>query len=166
MNFNDSKFNITNGTLWFHKVDDNNWDISSYKKVCTSENWDEIIHMLKMIKQFNSGMFFFMKNEILPMYEDLENNKGGYWSFKVNKHNITNIWTRLIYYLCSGNWNDDNTIHNFHNNINGISISPKINNCIIKIWIKTYESKNEKQLQKFFEKYDLGEILYKPHIYK
>jgi hypothetical protein len=151
-------------TLWFHKVDDNNWTADSYKKVCECKNWDDITYTLHNIKQYTSGMFFFMKNNIKPLYEDDNNKKGGYWSCKINKNNSSELWCKLVYYMCSGDWNDNGIIYKNNDNINGISISPKINNCIIKIWIKNFDKKLEHDLDHFFTKYELGEILYKPHV--
>jgi len=154
--------------LWFHKVDDNNWTIDSYKVVCELKTFEDVIYLLKALEHITSGMFFLMKNDILPVYEVDENKDGGYWSFKISKTEAYEIWQKIVYIICLDQWysiieknkyvNDE-----FISNINGISVSPKINNCIIKIWISKYEKKYEQYLSSFFTENQLGEFLYKPH---
>ena len=74
-----------------------------------------------------------MKNNIKPIWEDYENSKGGCLSYKINTDYVYEVWKKLNYYLIGETLiNDKEIIYN----INGISISPKKNFCIIKLWIK------------------------------
>ena len=41
--------------------------------------------MLNKIKNINCGMFFLMKENIKPIYEDKKNINGGYWSMRITK---------------------------------------------------------------------------------
>ena len=74
-----------------------------------------------------------MKDSILPLWESEDNINGGCFSYKISNTNIVNIFKILLYKIIGNTLsNDENTL----NNINGISISPKKNFCIIKIWMR------------------------------
>ena len=126
-------------TLWFHKINDNDWTIDSYKKVFTFNDIESFIVLFKKINNFSAGMFFLMKEDIKPLWENKENINGGYWSFKVLKKNINEIWYRLSSQIIGNNCLKNLENHSY---INGISLSPKINNCIIKIWFSNLQTKN------------------------
>ena len=81
-----------NLTLWFHRVNNNNWDISSYKKIVEIKNLEDLFYTYKRINNFTSGMFFLMKNTIKPVYEDENNINGGVFTFKVTKKVCKNFW--------------------------------------------------------------------------
>jgi hypothetical protein len=78
-------------------------------------------------------MLFVMKTGITPMWEDVKNRNGGCFSFKIANKQVTSVWKSLFYMLC-GETLCVNRIHNSF--INGITISPKKNFCIIKIWME------------------------------
>jgi len=121
-------------TLWFHKVNDTNWDIDSYRKVIDFDNLDDFLYTYKMIESFSSGMFFLMKRGIKPVYEDKENKDGGIFSFKLSKKVCKTFWYELSHMFLEGNLTSK---FSDFSKITGISISPKTNNCIIKIWTNT-----------------------------
>ena len=73
-------------------------------------------------------MFFLMKNDILPIYEDKNNINGGYWSIKISNNEILKIWFDLSIELIRGNLDTKNII-------SGLTISYKKKFYIIKIWI-------------------------------
>ena len=121
--------------LWVHKVNDSDWGLDSYEKICTIDsvekfwliynNWDEHLPRLDM------GIFFLMRDGIFPKWEDSRNINGGCWSMRVSRNDICNTWNELTMamvgeYLCL----DDDK----NSEINGLSISPKKNFCVIKIW--------------------------------
>ena len=112
--------------LWVHKVNDSDWTIDSYEKICEIDsienfwliynNWDEHLPRLDM------GIFFLMREGIFPKWEDARNINGGCWSMRVSRNDIYNTWNELTMamigeYLCL---EDDR-----NNEINGLSISPK-----------------------------------------
>ena len=119
-----------NWTLWYHDPDDKRWTVDSYKKLGYLTTLEEFLTYNNSITSITSGMFFVMKEDIPPIWEDPQNIKGGIITYKLLKNNSDKIWTELLMLLVGGTLADDYTY------INGISISPKINNCIIKIWIK------------------------------
>jgi len=119
-------------TLWFHKVDVNDWSNKSYVKVVENvDNIEKFILMTKNLNQVTSGMFFLMKDGIFPTYEDEQNIGGGYWSFRVGKKNANEVWFALMAALVGNTLTTD--VVNMEG-INGVTISPKIKNCIFKVW--------------------------------
>lgn len=121
-------------TLYLHLPNEIDWSISSYKKILTIQYVEELIELYKVItnKMIISCMFFLMKDNIKPMWEDPANCNGGAFSYKIN-HRISYSTWRTITYLAIGE-QLDNTNKNI---ITGITISPKKNFSIIKIWVNT-----------------------------
>ena len=106
--------------------------------------------------------FFLMRDTILPIWEDKNNINGGYWSFKIAIHNIHNAWNEITMALIGENILKDKT--NIYS-INGISISPKKNFCIIKIWNseKLIHTNARDILNKNILLINFEESLYKSH---
>lgn len=134
--------------LWFHRVDDDNWRPDSYIKIYTLETYGDLLFILREIPNITSGMFFIMKEGILPIYEDPRNKNGGYWSIRITKKDSYEIWSRLLFYLCVSGMSKDTAIEN---QINGITVSPKINNSIFKIWNGDFRRMRKDSLKKEIE---------------
>jgi hypothetical protein len=87
-------------------------------------------------------MLFVMRDGITPMWEDPRNRNGGCFSYKVINKCVPEVWKHLFYLLCGESLcvNEPNNKH-----VNGITISPKKNFCIIKIWldVSTLQDPNE-----------------------
>jgi len=129
-------------TLWFHKIDDNNWLIDSYQKLYEIHTVKDYCELINTIPTYESGMFFLMKEDIPPIWETGKNIGGGMWTFKVSKKKLDELWTDLIAHALGNTLTKE---AEEMNNINGISISPKINNCIVKIW-NSDENNNDSNL--------------------
>jgi hypothetical protein len=147
-------------TLWFHKIDDNNWDKDSYIKILKFNTLEEYFDLIKQIKDFTYGMFYLMKDDIFPAWEDSNNINGGYWSFKIYKINSNDAWIQLSYVLL-GNTLCKNT--DFFKHINGISISPKYSNCIIKILNNDYTQNDTNLLNNDLGPLNLEQCIYKKY---
>ena len=146
--------------LWFHKVNDNNWSLDSYSKVIDVKTYYDILFILKDIVNITSGMFFLMKEGISPIYEDPKNINGGYWSLRITKKDSFDYWDKIIYYICIENLMIDNK---YEEHLNGISISPKINNCIFKIWNSDYKNMKTEYLRKDLEFINWDDTFYLQH---
>lgn len=146
--------------IWFHKVNDNNWTLESYSKVFELETYYDILYIINELKNITSGMFFLMKDGIIPIFEDEKNMKGGYWSMRITKKEAIDYWEKMIYYLCIDNIciND-----NYEQMINGLSISPKINNCIFKIWTSNFKEMKTEYLRKDLDIINWDEMFYLEH---
>lgn len=124
-------------TLYFHNSNSNNWSIDSYKKIFTFNNIADFWILYNNHINLSNGMYFLMKNNIKPLYEDKYNKKGGYWSIKVSENEIKKIWLNLLLDLVGNNISKKNIV-------NGLSLVYKKKFYIIKIWIrnKKYNSLN------------------------
>jgi hypothetical protein len=146
--------------LWFHKVNDNNWSIDSYSKVFEIKTYYDILFILKKFDNITSGMFFLMKDGIIPVYEDSSNINGGYWSLRITKKDAFEFWQKIVYYLCM----DNITINEEYKiKINGVSISPKINNCIFKIWNNNYSEIKTENMRKDLDFINWNDTFYLEH---
>jgi hypothetical protein len=118
-------------TLWYHNPNDTSWTQDSYHQILSFTNFEEFWTLDYFIgkEMIEEGMFFVMKDDVLPIWEDDLNKDGGYISWKVDKRISYTYWTDLIGYLITNNLMKDEVI-------NGISISPKKNFNIIKLWFK------------------------------
>jgi hypothetical protein len=123
--------------LYYHLPHDSKWDLSSYTVILGDIDYAEkVIAINEAISEslLKSCMFFVMKHGITPMWEDAKNRLGGCFSYKVVNKQVGEVWKTLFYMMC-GETLTKNKSHNQH--INGITISPKKNFCIVKIWLDT-----------------------------
>mgnify|MGYP003351864353 CR=1 FL=1 len=49
---------------------------------------EDFIGLFNNFNSFIKGMFFFMRKDIFPQWEDENNINGGYWSYKIGKNII------------------------------------------------------------------------------
>ena len=149
--------------IWAHLPQDTNWNIKSYKLIYTFNTIEELLSLQKIIveKCVKNCMLFIMRKGINPMWEDEQNKYGGSFSFKIVNKNVKEIWDKLSCALTGECIFDENTIDNLL--INGITISPKKNFCIIKIWLKNCV---QSELFGLNEELNLGKepCLFKKHI--
>jgi hypothetical protein len=129
-------------TLWLHLPHDSDWSINSYKKVSTLTFLEECVILIEnMSSQIEEKcMLFLMKNNIKPIWEDEKNKKGGCLSYKIAIENVSRVWKRLVYALVGNhflldNGYNSNSDKDILKTITGLSISPKKNFSIIKLWI-------------------------------
>ena len=90
-----------------------------------------------------------MRKDIFPTWEDPDNRDGCSASFKVPLKDIKNIWFKLIIDIISENIHKDSSKYHL---INGISIAPKKEFNIIKIWFKE-DIKNIEKLINLYDNY-------------
>lgn len=128
-------------TLWAHLPHDTNWGIDSYHVVLTFTSVEEGIALCETLpeKLVKNCMLFLMKNDIKPTWEDPGNIAGGSFSFKVSNKVVHDIWNKLFYTTIGQTISND---VGFVNTVNGITISPKKNFCIIKIWTNNCSKQN------------------------
>lgn len=131
--------------LYAHLPHDTNWSIDSYKGILSFDKVEEAIGLFETIPNVmtNNCMLFLMRHHIKPVWEDPNNRKGGCLSFKVSNKIVSSVWKELCYNVIGENvsQNDD-----FMRNVNGITLSPKRNFCIVKIWTKTCDFKESSYL--------------------
>ena len=84
-----------------------------------------------------------MKKGIFPNWEDPDNRNGGCLSFKIPSTNIIKEWNTLLLKCIKGGIVNPEYL----DEINGISISPKKEFNIIKIWLKNHTFEYAKNFQ-------------------
>ena len=127
--------------IWAHLPHDTEWSISSYKQIYKFTTVEETIAISETLPDVlvKNCMLFIMKDGIMPIWEDPNNKEGGCFSYKISNKHVYEIWKNLTYVLLG---ETISTNSSFVNNVNGITISPKKNFCIVKIWMKTCEFQN------------------------
>ena len=134
----DSPINST-WKLWYHSITDNNWTKKSYNKLFDIRDLCDYKLISDTFKQnhYQNGMFFLMKNDIFPNWEDPSNRLGGCLSFKVPSNKIIEDWDQLVLRCIT-----ENILSQENDVINGISISPKKEFNIVKLWMRNKQSKH------------------------
>ncbi len=124
-----------NWTLYIHYPNDTNWDIDSYKIIDKITNLQQAIVLFNMIPcdLYMKCMFFLMRKDIKPLWEEDANKNGGAFSYKIDGKDTASVWKYVCYQAIG------ETLINCINfsDITGVSLSPKKNFSIIKIWTST-----------------------------
>ena len=122
---------LNNWNLWYHHTKDD-WTINGYKNIYTitnNKNFWELYNNWDIIGGILFKQFFFMKNNVQPIWEDPSNKNGGCWSFKVVENNVEELWEELSILLVT------EELLESKDEIVGLSICLKKNNfCVVKIW--------------------------------
>ena len=154
-----NEYNLKNKwVLWYHSLKNKSWDNKSYIKVIEIKSLFDykLLEEIMRINHLQNGMFFLMKNDIFPTWEDPKNRMGGCISFKYD-NNILNEWLKILLVSIT----DD--LSEYNNEINGLSISPKKEFNIFKVWIKD-DKKDYRILIKEYEPFmKLDKCIYKKH---
>jgi len=147
--------------LWYHSIDEIHWTKDTYVKVAEMNTVEDFLGVYNNFESFGKGMFFLMRKDIFPQWEDESNINGGYWSYKIGKTIAEKAWYELSA-ACVGEILTKNVDDMF--NINGISYSPKINNVIIKILNRFSEKNDSGQLTEGIENLHPSTSQFKSHI--
>lgn len=137
------KYHLLNNKwkLWAHLPHDTDWSLASYKPIFTFSSVEDTIAICETLPEIlvKNCMLFVMRDGVTPIWEDPKNRNGGCFSYKISNKNVYEVWKELTYVLVG------ETISNnpgFVNSITGITISPKKNFCIIKIWLQNCDYQN------------------------
>jgi translation initiation factor 4E len=146
-------------SLYFHDPYDMNWDGNSYKFISTISSVEDFTNIYKTFNDlWSRGMFFIMREHITPRWEDENNRDGGCFSFKILKNDLESKWFEICSMILGESLGINDIVSE---NINGISISPKKNYHIVRIWIK-----NNNKTKKEFYNFNIpnySTLMYKTH---
>jgi hypothetical protein len=144
---------------WAHLPQDPDWSIKSYSKICTLNSVEDTVTIVNAIPEalIKNGMLFIMKDGVTPRWEDPLNTNGGCFSYKISNIEVVSVWNNLCYSLVG------ETLLSSNNNITGITISPKKNFCIMKIWMSNCSNQNPDKIN-YFSGIDARGCLFKKHI--
>ena len=150
----------SNWTLWTHLPSDD-WTFKSYKKVTTFKTVEDSLILLENLPEniIKNNMLFLMRENIKPLWEDERNKNGGCFSYKVNNKMVNDLWKKMAYVLMGESLSNQEVSPL----INGITISPKKNFCIIKIWLSTCKYNNPDIITNIESLNKIG-CLFKKHI--
>jgi hypothetical protein len=146
-------------SLYFHDPTNDNWDRSGYEKIFTLTEIDTFWMMFTKVKDvLNEGMFFLIRDHIFPKWNDDENKEGGFLSIKILKEKVKSFCEPLMLNLVNETLLKEE-YYEFSGNVNGVSISPKKNFCIVKIWLKNCDLNDSNMFN--LEKDYYGDIIFK-----
>jgi hypothetical protein len=130
-----------NWTLWAHLPHNTDWSIKSYIPISTFTTVEETLAVTETLPAIlvENCMLFMMREGILPTWEDPQNRHGGCFSYKVSNKNVYKVWKDLTYVVAGASISKN---MGFVNCVTGITISPKKNFCIIKIWMTDCNNQN------------------------
>lgn len=156
--------------VWYHNPSDQSWTQDSYRDILEISTVEDFLVLKNSwndcLPIASEGMYFLMRklknNQIIyPLWEDINNRNGGVWTFKVPKDLAISSWFKLMEFTI-GETTGINANESIQ--INGISISPKKNFCILKIW-NTNCNRNDNNLlnPQIKTMFSTSEILYNSH---
>jgi translation initiation factor 4E len=119
--------------VWAHLPQNPSWTEDSYIPIMKITHVEEMIALTQALSEtlIVKCMLFLMKENIMPMWEDSHNKNGGCFSYKLTSR-INDSWRDISYSLIGQTLTK---LNEFNKDITGISISPKKNFCILKIWM-------------------------------
>ncbi len=153
--------------LWYHDPNNSDYSLNSYINIGTIDTIERFWHYFHQLKltQLQNGMFFIMLKGVYPTWED--NLQGGFWSFKIDKKEISQAWTKLSIYLLADNFIDETDTDEYHQlkkEIIGISISPKKTFSILKVWLKNDTLHKKIKLKNDLPFVNIEETMYRSHV--
>lgn len=118
-------------TLYFHSPEETKWTLNTFISLGSMKTWKDFWTIINALDQesFSNGMFFMMRDPVPPLWENHQNIRGGYYSFRCQKKDAPEIY---IDYMIAAMINQ--LTRHQSNYINGLSISPKRGFNIVKVW--------------------------------
>jgi hypothetical protein len=150
----------SNWCLWYHDPNNSDYSLESYIKIASITDIATFWSVFEAIstEAWNSGMFFFMKEGFRPLWDAPENDKGGAWSKKVDAVDTHTVFLDCMVHCLAGKFLKTN-----NDVVVGVTLSPKGNFHIIKVWNST-TTVNDRKLFSPSLKMKLGDdIAYKAH---
>ena len=145
--------------FYYHNPDNNDWSLESYINLLSFNSIEEFWVLDKFIRKdmVENGMFFIMLEGSSPVWECETNIKGGCISWKVDRKNSYKSWIDTVGHFIIQD------LGNVTSKVNGVSISPKKNSSIIKLWFKEEINTDDMILPKSFILAE-DKIIYKSHV--
>ena len=150
-------------TFWAHLPHDTDWSINSYKVIYNMNTIEGTIAIIETLPEVlvKNCMLFIMREGIKPIWEDPRNRNGGCFSYKISNKNVFDVWRKLTYVLVGETISSQSS---FVANVTGITISPKKNFCIIKIWMSSCANQNPCVITNEIKNLSHDGCLFKKHV--
>lgn len=151
---------INKWNFYIHLQNSTDWNIESYYNITEINNVLSaiVLHNYLGEELFKKTLFFVMKNNIEPLWENENNKYGGSFSLKIHNKEVNRIW-KIIYYKLIGETLCKNK--DIMEKITGISNSPKKTFTILKIWTRDCENINSNIFN--LDMVDLKTCIFKKH---
>lgn len=148
-------------TLWVHLPSDPDWTLKGYYKIHTFSTIDDIISIIESTPHslVKGAMMFIMRAGVTPIWEDKNNKNGGCFSYRVSHKILPSVWRKITYTMIGGGLMPDE----MDKTITGISISPKKQFSVLKIWTSTKEHTDPKLIVPV-QGLSPGSCLFKSHV--
>ena len=145
-------------SIWFHQLNDldyntvshqseEKWSYKGYKELYQFSTLEEFWHFYNNHPSLSMGIYFLMKNDILPKWDSKDNLNGGTWSLKILQNDkaekleniVFKVWEKATIQLIN------NILIENNERVKGISIQVKNrSNCgILQIWCNDTKKKLE-----------------------
>ena len=113
--------------------------------------------------RFKNGLPFFMRGDVLPLWENHQNIRGGSYSLKVPSDQAKDVFTTMVVQAMWGK-----AFKEEGNAVMGLSMSPKKGTFnILKVWNQNAEKFNASDGLSFVDsRCQESEVLYTPHVQK
>ena len=133
-------------TVWVHKINSNDWTLTGYQKIYVINSIGSFWRFFNNLQLLNTyqNQIFIMREEIAPIWEDVNNKFGGICSVKIDsiqKGMKTDLSTEVLVLISLLIMNETFVANN--KNINGISYSVKKRSSLIKVWTKTFSEEHD-----------------------
>ena len=152
----------TNWCLWYHSINDTNWNKNSYQNLYTIKNLYDLKSLNDSIEKIHlqNGMFFFMRENIFPTWEDPDNREGCCISFKISGGILKEQWDFIMNNVLIEDILKDKSNSEY---LNGISISPKKEFNIVKLWLRQNDENYTDHLKEYEPYFIKEKALIKNH---
>ncbi|KAI8051230.1 translation initiation factor eIF 4e-like domain-containing protein [Syncephalis plumigaleata] len=158
-------------TFWMDKystgITSNNYEANLKPKYIirsVQEFWRAYNHIPELDKLHNRDNIHFMKMDIKPLWEDPANEKGGCYTFRIEKKETSKVWPELLMLLIGEQLDG---IIAADDQVCGLSVGSRWNSDVIQLWNARADLFNEKAVAKKIRD-TLGNVelqlpYYKPH---
>jgi hypothetical protein len=147
--------------LWYHDPENTDYSLKSYIKIADVSTPQQFWSVIDSISKeaLESGMFFFMRYGFEPIWDSPKNEAGGAWSKKIEASEVYSVFIDLMVH-CLAN----ELMSSRKETLVGITISPKGQFSIIKIWNTTTTVSDNSYLNQTIHKFKVADdVTYTAH---
>ena len=144
MSFDDELLLSDIWTVYHHASSDDNWTMSSYERLGDVSSAEDCHRHCEHIgRHVEDNMVFVMRGDIAPVWDDPANLNGCIASVKVPKADVRDAFVGAFRHLVNESVLADDGDGGL---VNGISCSPKLRFCVIKVWLSDRTFRDAKRL--------------------
>lgn len=138
--------------LYIHHGQDRDWSQTSFLKVCgfhTAQGFWTVFNWLRLHPQFH---YFLMRESVLPMWEDKQNENGGCFSVRAPVQQAADLWLDMCLYVVGETLLDD---YDEMANVLGVSVASSRDMTAVKVWHRQRDQSDTKIPQYFRDRYSI-----------